>query len=173
MTENKEKEVQPVDIRKLNRILMRTVAVLLILVLVSTGMVTGRYARYTSSASGGDSARVARFSVTETVDFFSESETVCTSFIPGEKKEITIVVDNDSEVAIAYTIQADNPYENFPLRFYVKPEAEHPDMPFCGYMQPGETATYVLVADWNGGKDIAYSGRVDIIEITLNATQAD
>lgn len=45
----------------INAILMRTVAVLLMLVLVSTGIVSGRYARYITTATAEDSARVAAF----------------------------------------------------------------------------------------------------------------
>lgn len=161
------------NIQKQSRILMRTAAVLLLLVLVSTSMVTGRYARYTTTVTASDSARVARFSVKENVTFFSETETVCAEFAPGEMKEITISVENDSEVTIAYTIQAANPYENFPLDFYMK---DNSALPFTASMQPGEKADFVLVAHWdagNGGNDISYSGKVDLIEITLNATQVD
>lgn len=44
-------------------IALRTAAVLLILVMMTTSIVSGRYARYTSSATVSDSARVAKYDV--------------------------------------------------------------------------------------------------------------
>ena len=52
------------DIRKLNSILMRTAAVLLLLVMLTTSVVSGHYARYTTTVTSGDSARVAKYEVT-------------------------------------------------------------------------------------------------------------
>lgn len=159
------------NIMRSNRILMRTVAVLLMLVLISTGIVTGRYARYTTTVSGSDSARVARFSVTAKSRLLQT--TLPLEMIPGTTTEQTILVDNDSEVAIRYTITADNPYRNFPVVFQIRDGETTHDVPFSADMAPDTWAEYTLVVTWNGSKDISYSGRVDLIELTLNATQID
>ena len=47
--------------RKAHVIVLRVAAVLLILVMLSTSMVAGRYARYVSSADAEDKAHVAAF----------------------------------------------------------------------------------------------------------------
>ena len=81
------------DFRKINTILMRVFAVLLMLVLLSTAMVTGRFARYISSASGSDSARVAKFDVDYTL-----------TPVANENGKYTLQVTNNSEVAVKYSV---------------------------------------------------------------------
>ena len=72
--------------RKAHVIVLRAAAVLLILVMLSTSMVAGRYARYTSSASGNDSARVAKFRVTESGDL---KTTFIVKISPGKSVDKT------------------------------------------------------------------------------------
>ena len=79
--------------QKINTILMRVIAVLLMLVMLSTAAVTGRFARYISSATGSDSARVAKFSVDYTL-----------TPVEGKTGEFTLQVTNKSEVAVEYSV---------------------------------------------------------------------
>lgn len=158
-------------LEKLNTILMRTVAVLLMLVLLSSGIVSGRYARYTTRQTMEDSARVARFSVTEESSLFSESVPV--QIIPGGTATNDIAVANDSEVAVRYTVTVDNPFKNFPLTFAILVNGQRHSLPFTADMAPGQHTTYTLETTWNGTADMSYSGKVDLIEITLEAIQID
>ena len=154
------------DKRKPHVIVLRLAVVLLILVMLSSSLVAGRFARYTSTVTASDSVKVAKFEVTEESALLREK--VAVSIIPGGVDETSIVVTNASEVSVAYTIEVDNPYQNFPLSFQIEGA-----MPFTAQMAPGQTATYTLVTTWEGAADISYSGKVDLLEITVSATQID
>lgn len=159
--------------RKTHTVVLRLAAALLVFVMLSFSMVAGRYARYVSTASGSDSARVAKFSVVETGSLLTEE--ISLKLIPLSSVEKTIVVTNDSEVAIEYKINADNPFDSIPLTFEVKllGEGALNPVPYTGTLAPGEYATYILVTTWSGSNDISYSGKVDLVEITVSATQID
>lgn len=160
--------------RKPHLIVLRLVAVLLILVTLSTSMVVGRYARYVTSASGSDSARVAKFEVNEEIcDFPTQKQHVGISIDPGSTENTDIIVENASEVAVRYYINVTNPYHNLPLSFQIKVGEALYSLPFEADMAPGTDATYTLVTSWAGVADISYSGKVDLIEISLSATQID
>ena len=73
--------------------------ILLTLTLITTHMTCGLYARYTSSATGSDSARVARFKVECVV----EENTKTTD----ETNDFIVTVKNNSEVAVEYTLDVD------------------------------------------------------------------
>lgn len=156
------------DNRKPHVIMLRAAAVLLILVALSTGMVAGRYARYTTSASGMDSARVARFSVTESGNV---TELLSLSISPGTAQNVTVTVANDSEVAIAYTIQAVNVHNNLPLEFQLMDGNEEVD---AANLAPGDRKDITLRIHWQTGKtQDSYIGKVDLIRLTVTATQID
>lgn len=155
-------------------IVLRFAAVLLILVMLSTSMIAGRYARYTTTATGSDSARVAKFEVTETSDLLTQNKSIAISIIPGGTDRTEIKVNNASEVSVQYRIDVDNPYANFPLDFNIQVGEATSSLPFVANLKPGEEATYVLVTTWNSDdRSLSYSGKVDLIEIYLSATQID
>lgn len=77
---------------KLN-IPMLAALILLLLTMVTTHFTSGLYARYSSYATGSDSARVAKFAVTGSVEP-----------VTGQNGKYEITVDNDSEVAVEYCI---------------------------------------------------------------------
>ena len=70
--------------------------ILLLLVMVSLHMTSGLYARYISTGSGDDTARVAKFDVATTV------HNVNAKFVNKSAQDniYTIEIDNDSEVAV-------------------------------------------------------------------------
>ena len=157
--------------RMTHGVVLRLAAVLLILVLLSTCLVAGRYARYTSTVTASDSARVARFEVNETSTLLTESVPI--SIVPEETIYTEIKVENASEVSVRYAINANNPYHNLPLHFQIKVGDDLHDLPFEEEIKYGQETTYVLVTTWTGGTDISYSGKVDLIEIYLSAAQID
>ena len=75
--------------------MMRLAAVLLVLVLLSTSIVCGRYARYVSSDEAVDSARIAAFvfDVNETENHYLDISTIQT---PGDSKTCKFTVRNHS-----------------------------------------------------------------------------
>lgn len=82
--------------------MMRLVAVLICFLLVSFHLMTGLYAKYSSTATGSDSARVAKFQVVVTGDAANIS-VACTQ-MPGDEAVYAITVENDSEVAVKYDV---------------------------------------------------------------------
>lgn len=77
---------------------------LLCLVLFSAHLTSGLYARYTSEASSQDSARVAKFDVTNSVD--SQNANIDLHFYDSTKlvDEFNFTVESKSEVAVAYDV---------------------------------------------------------------------
>ncbi len=157
--------------RKPHVFMLRAAAVLLILVLLSASMVAGRYARYTTTASGSDSARVAKFHVTHSGEIPEAVQTIRVNLRPGEKCPYSIQVVNDSEVAVAYTITAKSKYENLPLEFSLIDS----DQPVAAaVLVPGETKDLQYQVSWPADKnDDKYIGMVDLIHLTIQASQID
>lgn len=156
--------------RKAHVIVLRAAAVLLILVMLSTSMVAGRYARYTSSASGNDSARVAKFRVTESGEL---KTTFIVKISPGKSVDKTITVANDSEVAVEYEIIARNEHNNLPLQFQLMDmDGETPVD--AAQLAPGKTKDLTFRIIWEAGyTSDSYIGMVDAIQLTITATQID
>ena len=155
---------------KSHQVVPRLAAVLLCLVLITTGMVAGWYARYITTDTDTDEARIAQFRIVETGELMTESLEV--GITPGGEQEIVVTVENAGEVAIRYRIDADNPYRNLPLDFQIRLGSTLHSVPFEAEMAPGETRTYVLVIVWDSPeRDVGYSGKVDLIEVYASATQ--
>jgi len=172
------------QIRKPHIIILRLAAVLLIMVMLSTSMVAGRYARYVSTASGSDTARVAVFNVEEGGSLMNSFSEGLHDLYPGQTIKKEIVVNNKSEVTIEYTVSAKSTYEFLPLEYTVSvggnaENAENAEnvklpVPYRGTMAPGDEATITLNIEWPADKNnVSYCGKVDMVEVTLNATQVD
>lgn len=87
--------------RKSPVIALRAAAVLLVLVLMTTSVVSGRYARYTSTATGSDRARVAKYAVTVTAATGNQIV-----LDPNSSKTVSydFSVTSGSEVAVEYDL---------------------------------------------------------------------
>ena len=134
-------------------------------------MTGGLYAKYTVSAEADDSARVAKFSVTE--DCTSFSTTLEMPLEPGIYTK-TIQVKNDSEVAVEYTITLENDTDNIPLLLAV--DDQTPTADYCSLahnMAPGTTDTRTITVKWPGEGAEEYIGKVDLIKVTIIANQID
>lgn len=80
-----------------------TAMVLLCLVLVSAYMTGGMFARYTTSVTGGDSARVAKYDVS--ISALSKTDFSLNSFDQGAlSSSCTFTVTSNSEVAVKYSL---------------------------------------------------------------------
>lgn len=167
------------DIKKLNYILMRTVAVLLLLVLVTSSMISGRFARYVTTASFEDGARVAKFNIIETKGPLMTQMEI--DILPGTSTSV-IDVKNYSEVAVAFTITVESLYDNIPLIFQVldgdtvlATSAAKEDLIFTDTIGAGQDSrNFQLQIIWPvSDTNINYCGRVDLIQVTLDAVQVD
>lgn len=82
-------------------VLMRIALVLLCLVMLSVHLMGSLFARYTTAGNGADSARVAAFSV----DVNGAPENLNINVLSSsESGSYVITIENDSEVAVRYTI---------------------------------------------------------------------
>jgi len=146
-------------------------AILLCLTLFSFHFRGGLYARYTTSDSGEDAGRVARFDVSEDGAYFSKNLLIETA--PG-KVEREIVVTNNSEVAVAYTVTIKNTTKNIPYSFSV--DDSEPMLNECSvtcYLKPNSTERISIVAEWAEEGALKYMGMVDLITLTISAQQVD
>ena len=86
--------------RKFN-IPMCAAFILFILTLISMHLTSGLFARYTATATGTDSARVAKFDVRGSLD---RSDITVNCKETGKSGVYTITVNNQSEVTVGYII---------------------------------------------------------------------
>lgn len=141
--------------------------ILLCLTLISTHLTAGLYARYTSTGTGTDEARVAKFEVTESGAF---TTTFQAETYPGDTEERKIQIENKSEVAVNCTVTLNNKYQNLPIRLMINGEENTCSIPLA----PGEKGAYTVEFSWQAsGNDLAYIGMVDLIEVQLTAEQID
>lgn len=142
----------------------------LMYILVATVVFTGvTFSGYISTSSGGDEARVAKFEITENVIGGTEPFYVSASLIPGESHDVTLKVDNKSEVAVDYTVTVTQETDNLPLEFWLDGGSN-----FTGEIGAGESKDFKLSISWPAtANDPMYAGMVDSISITLDAVQKD
>lgn len=156
--------------RKPHVIVLRLAAVLMILVMLSTSMVAGRYARYATTGSASDSARVAKFLITQTGSLMEQSVPV--QMVPGQTVDLDVVVTNGSEVAVEYSIAAENKYTNLPLVITLLDDEENEVTAVV--LAPGEEKTLECKIYWDENKTLdEYIGMVDLIHLTIQTTQID
>lgn len=159
--------------RKQPNIAMCAAFVMLCLTLVSTHFATGLYARYVSTDSASDSARVATFNVDQAFENISCSFDA--GIVPGTNTNYVIEVVNESEVAVEFTIDVDNPYHNFPISFLIIDDNAENELPYKMLVGPNNTLGVNLLIKWDQNviADVNYSGKVEMIEVTLKAAQVD
>ena len=159
----------------IHTVIPRLAAVLLMLVLVTTSMVTGRYARYTTASTVSDSARVAKFVVSQSLVQGSTDLTTTVpvpDIKPGETVTCTVEVVMDTEVAVRNTITVSSLYENLPLEFKIGPSDGGTCTEDC---QPGKhSKTYEIHITWPSDQNnVQYIGMVDLLNITVTSEQID
>jgi hypothetical protein len=136
--------------------------ILLILVILSIYPMSNLYARYTTTDDSSDSAVVARFNVTES---FETEQNFPISIKPGQVVERTIIVNNNSDVAIIVTVTMENVTGNLPLQFICEPVeiAPHTD-----------NVKVIIKFKWDSNDSSPeYAEMVDVIKLHLTAKQKD
>lgn len=139
----------------------------------SVHMSSGLFARYTTQASGEDSARVAKFEINEDLTITNGQGDVSHEFavgdtlIPSQSTRYTYEVKNSSEVAVKFIVSGQSLFHELPL---VLTEKEL-------LLQPGETGqiTFEVAWDMTDDKylDASYSEKIDMILITVRTEQVD
>ncbi len=156
-------------------IFLRIAGVLLLLVVFTTGLASGMYARYTGSSNGSDNARVARFDVSSMLGSSATYKIDVPAMKPGDFSEVSLKVKNNSEVAVKWTIKAVNEYDNLPLEFTINDASADENTAFSATqaIKAGETE-YKLKISWpEASDDYTYQGKVDSIVIEVSCEQID
>jgi hypothetical protein len=156
---------------------MISAIVMLLLVLVTTSIVSGLLARYTTEDNTGSvSARVATFKVSGTG--FSETFNLGVKMNPGDKTDKTFQIKNDSEVTVAYTVKLVNTTKNLPLKIKVGSAAAvslDSEYTYTNTLNPnGATSDFDFSLVWDKvDNDLVYSGMLDNVAVSVIATQVD
>ena len=139
--------------------------VLLCLVLISTHLTGGLYARYTTHGDGEDAARVAAFDVTID-DHIPLSTTAAFTIQSITNTKYTVTVTNKSETVVRAVLTAQNQTNNLPINITISPAEQIIGM--------GENKTITMTVNWSSTPvSHTYAGLVDLILLTLTVEQVD
>ena len=142
--------------------------VLFCMMLMTTHLTGNLYARYSTTASGSDSARVAKFSVTDTwLQNGASVESFAVSLAPGEQESYTVYIENKGEVTVQYSIKIVNETKNLPIGDTIAKS---------GILDPGKNETVEFLIRWpkaNGTTDVSYAGQMDMLQILFTIEQVD
>lgn len=144
---------------------------LILLVVVTSLTVVNLAAKYRSSTGSDDSARIAKFEITETgVSTFDISTE---SFYPGYEVTKELQIHNKSEVAVDYTVTASTSGV-LPLEIEIDGDAGNP-LTFSRQLVPnGAMTVFDITVRWpEEYNDVEYSGKLDLLKLTVSVTQAD
>lgn len=182
---------------KVERKILYAAAVLLCLVLVSVWMMCGVYARYTATASGGDSARVALFGHSQSITLSDAEEML--KMVPGSSTKYTVTVANYDgskvgEVALKYNLEIVTE-GNLPLVYTINQQnsgssktteigsftesSQEKTKVFstesmCFEEGQKKENTYTIDVQWpEGMKNSKYAGIPEAITVNINIEQVD
>ena len=82
------------------------------LILITTALMGGLFARYTTTSIGGDNARVAAFKV----NVAGPKDVTVKYGVNGDTGAYTLTIDNDSEVAVSYSVKVQIPAIDFGIK---------------------------------------------------------
>ena len=154
---------------------IKTVLVVLLIALLSSSLylMSNLLAKYQTSKSGSDSARVAKFEITETQGESQTQYLDCT-LSPGKTYSYPVTITNSSEVTIEYKIECKNLYNNLPLNFTIKDSNNNQKIDNLQTIDMGNTQTFNINIEWPSDKNAYdYMGKVDVVEVKLIAMQKD
>lgn len=141
--------------------------VLLCAALITSHFTSGLYARYTTSASVGDSAVVAAFEIGENLS--STSALIEVSAKPpatdGETSTVqTVQITNSSHTNVTYTVTAENLTGNLPILINS----------LTGTLAPNARVENTIAIEWTDAlKDSKYAGMIDLVRLTVSVEQAN
>ena len=140
--------------------------VLLCGLFITTHLISGLYARYTTFADGFDSAVVATFEFSDNFDDKMET-LVLSDMYPGDSREIDVEIKNNSETAIRCVVNVENLTNNLPV---VPEEGIVVD---SGMIAPSSSGTVKLTLEWNQlNNNLDLAEKMDAIRISVKVEQA-
>jgi len=153
--------------------------ILLCLTLISTHFTAGLYARYVSRAAGSDSARVAKFNITESVFYDGNSHQLNSSFsvgiTPDDTAVIVFTVNNQSEVTVKCSILVENVYRNIPFEMKMNGVNSVNGLLEVNniYLSSNASEDFSLDIVWSKEGALEYIKKTDLVRITLIVEQVD
>ena len=143
--------------------------VLLCLFMFSLYLSGGMYARYATTASGSDGARVAKFDVTLTEVGKNWSQQVSLGELsPGGSTEIKFEVTNSSEVQVQFKVTMTNQTGNLPLQL------KNGSNVFIQPVGMGETKPIAFEIVWPDTENSpTYAGKTDLLRFDFEVVQID
>ena len=165
--------------RRPNRVLH--IALLLICaVWITAHMTSELYARYTSSFSGDDGARVACFKFTD--NLASQAQLFPAELYPGASEDRTLTIENQGEVAIRYVVTIVNTTNNLPLAVVATVDGveqtisleDGPVEIFSSSIAPDSSGSLTWTLLWPADRNSSdLMGKMDVLKIVVTVEQVD
>ena len=131
--------------------------------ILSFHLTGGLYARYTTSASGEDGARVAIFRFGDNLS--EQSQLLPSSFAPGESLDTQISIRNDGEVTIRYVVKIQNLTKNLPIEDRIIQSS---------VVACNTESTFSWKIEWpETANSVEYMGKVDVLRLVVTVEQID
>ena len=148
---------------------------LLYLVVISSYLMGGLYAKYQTSSSSKDAAQIADFHVDIVSDINIYSELIDLGEMqPGDTKAFVFTVTNNSEIATAFHVNIVNLTGNLPLNVPLYDPTKVTEPIFSQVLQPKATATYSVFVSWDQNQSHpSAAGKTDLLELKVTAEQID
>jgi len=145
---------------------------LLCLFMFSLYLSGGMYARYATTASGSDGARVAKFAVeydpADGKTWFGSEQVTLGSIQPGGEVSVEFNLTNNSEVLVAFKVTMTNLTGNLPLQLTGGSNV------FTAPVEMGETDTVAFNVIWpDDQSDPAAAGKTDVLRFDFEVIQVD
>ncbi len=140
--------------------------ILLCLLLVTVYMMSGIYARYSSTATASSRAKVAKFEFSDNLNTQVEPlSTNATELYPGWNKRINIEIQNKGEVTLTCKVTIENLTNNLPIENTSSQSVT---------VASGKTETVSVTLQWPEDKNsVEYEGKTDVLRISVSVEQAD
>lgn len=162
---------------KFSIIVSITMFFLFAFVLITSSLLVNLYAKYHTSNTATDQARVAIFDIDVNVkDGIGNviSESINYDFTPGSSVKLNVKFDgSNNEVMVKYTINVST-YGNLPLTINAGSTNLLTD-PVVGEIAPHSSASIQeIVIDWDEiHNSYLFSGEIDLITVTIIIEQVD
>ena len=157
------------------------IALLLICAVWITAQMTSElYARYTSSFSGDDGARVASFEFTD--NLAAQARLFPAELSPGASEEKTLMIQNQGEVAIRYVVTIVNTTNNLPLAVVATVDGveqtisleDGPVEIFSSSVAPDSAGSLTWTLLWPADRNSSdLMGKMDVLKIVVTVEQVD
>lgn len=157
-------------------------AVLVILMAIAAVLMLNTYAKYITTADGTDSARVAKFEISDTGSMYETSFALEVDPIQPAAVNDALTLTNNSEVDVKCCITVDST-ANLPLIFeWTDEDGNKSSVPADEAAEftlesNGDSSVYDLAVKWDtstdDNKSFTYRRQVDSISLTVKFEQID